>query len=83
MEPTAHYWFNLGRFLKDEGIRLVLVNPFHVKKSKELDDNSPTKNDQKDPKTIAKLVIDGRFLVPYIPEGIYSHLRIVMDIRIL
>ncbi len=81
MEPTGHYWFNLGHFLKDEGIRLVLVNPFHVKRSKELDDNSPTKNDRKDPKTIAKLVIDGRYSVPYIPEGIYSDLRIVMDIR--
>ena len=46
MEPTGHYWFNLGYFLKDEGIRLVLVNPFHVKRSKELDDNSPTKNDE-------------------------------------
>jgi transposase len=81
MEPTGHYWLNLGHFLKDEGMRLVLVNPFHVKRSKELDDNSPTKNDRKDPKTIAKLVIDGRYSVPYIPEGIYSDLRIVMGIR--
>ncbi|NLI61171.1 MAG: IS110 family transposase [Clostridiales bacterium] len=81
MEPTGHYWFNLGHFLKEEGIRLVLVNPFHVKRSKELDDNSPTKNDRKDPKTIAKLVIDGRYSIPYIPEGIYRDLRIVMDMR--
>jgi transposase len=81
MEPTGHYWLNLGHFLKDEGIRLVLVNPFHVKRSKELDDNSPTKNDRKDPRTIAKLVIDGRYSEPYIPEGIYIDLRIVMDIR--
>ncbi|HCS73304.1 MAG TPA: hypothetical protein DIW17_05450 [Clostridiales bacterium] len=50
---VGHYWLNLGHFLKDEGIRLVLVNPFHVKRSKELDDNSQAKNDRKDPKTIA------------------------------
>ncbi len=81
LEPTGHYWFNLGHYLKDEGVRLVLVNPFHVKRSKELDDNSPTKNDRKDPKTIAKLVIDGRYSVPYIPEGIYSDLRAVVDTR--
>lgn len=81
MEPTGHYWFNLGHFLKGLGIRLVLVNPFHVKRSKELDDNSQTKNDRKDPKTIAKLVIDGRYSEPYIPEGIYSDLRIAMDMR--
>lgn len=81
MEPTGHYWLNIGHFLKYEGVRLVLVNPFHVKRSKELDDNSPTKNDRKDPKTIAKLMIDGRYSIPYIPEGIYSDLRIAMDIR--
>lgn len=81
LEPTGHYWFNLGHFLKDLGVKLVLVNPFHVKRSKELDDNSQTKNDSKDPKTIAKLVIDGRYSEPYIPEGIYSDLRIAMDMR--
>ena len=81
VEPTGHYWFNLGCFLKNLGTRLVLVNPFHVKRSKELDDNSQTKNDRKDPKTIAKLVIDGRYYEPYIPEGIYSDLRIAMDMR--
>jgi transposase len=81
MEPTGHYWFNLGHFLKNNHIRIVLVNPFHVKRSKELDDNSQTKNDLKDPKTIAKLVIDGRYLEPYIPEGIYSDLRIAMGMR--
>ena len=81
LEPTGHYWFTLGNFLKELGIKLVLVNPFHVKRSKELDDNSQTKNDLKDPKTIAKLVIDGRYSEPYIPEGIYSELRIAMGMR--
>jgi len=81
LEPTGHYWFNLGSFLRNLGIKLVLVNPFHVKRSKELDDNSQTKNDLKDPKTIAKLVIDGRYSEPYIPEGIYSDLRIAMNMK--
>lgn len=40
-------------------MNLVLVNSFHVKRSKELDDNNPTKNDCKDPKTIAMLIKDG------------------------
>lgn len=81
LEPTGHYWLNLAYYLKDFGIRLVLVNPFHVKRTKELDDNSQNKNDRKDPKTIAKLVIEGRYLEPYIPEGIYSDLRIAMNMR--
>ncbi|MBU3179103.1 transposase [Clostridium estertheticum] len=81
LEPTGYYCFTLGNFLKKLGIKLVLVNPFHVKRSKELDDNSQTKNDIKDPKIIAKLVIDGRDSQPYILEGIYSDLRIAMAMR--
>jgi transposase len=59
MEPTGHYWLTFDQHLKDNSIKIVLVNPFHVKRSKELDDNNPTKNDRKDPKTIAMLVIHG------------------------
>lgn len=81
MEPTGHYWFNLAQQIKDQSMKIVLVNPFHVKRSKELDDNNPTKNDRKDPKTIAMLVKDGRYMEPYIPEGIYSELRTAMDTR--
>ena len=74
-EPTGHYWFTLGDHLKNQGHRLAIVNPFHVKRSKELDDNSPTKNDRKDPKTIAMLVKDGRYREVYIPEDVYQELR--------
>ena len=81
MEPTGHYWFNLGKFLQDNDMKPVLVNPHHVKKSKELDDNNPTKNDRKDPKTIAGLVKDGRYMIPYLPEGVYAELRTASNIR--
>ena len=74
-EPTGHYWFALGKYLTDHKKTLVMVNPFSVKKIKELDDNSPKKTDAKDPKTIAKLVIDGRYSIPYMPEGIYAEIR--------
>jgi transposase len=81
MEPTGHYWFNIAQQLKDHIMKIVLVSPFNVKRSKELDDNNPTKNDRKDPKTIAMLVKDGRYMEPYIPEGIYSELRTAMETR--
>jgi transposase len=81
MEPTGHYWFALAQYLRDHDIKVVLVNPFHVKRSKELDDNNPTKNDRKDPKTIAMLVKDGRYLEPYIPSGIFREIRTAMDTR--
>jgi len=74
-EPTGHYWFTLGDHLQRRGRRLGIVNPFHVKCTRELDDNSPTKNDRKDPKTIAMLVKDGRYRDVYIPADLYSELR--------
>lgn len=81
LEPTGHYWFCLFKFLQENGIKVVVVNPFHVKRSKELDDNSPTKNDTKDAKVISQLVKDGRFSLPNIPEGIYADLRLAIDVR--
>ncbi|WP_335412282.1 hypothetical protein [Neobacillus niacini] len=56
----AHFWFedyqtgrelvrlNLSIKLKEKVIKVVVVNPAHVKQTKELDDNSSTKNDVKD-----------------------------------
>lgn len=81
MEPTGHYWFNLAQHSKSQGMKIVLVNSFAVKRSKELDDNNPTKNDRKDPKTIAMLVKDGRYMEPYMPEGVYAELRTAMNSR--
>ncbi len=72
-EPTGHYWFTLGDHLQKEGHRLVIINPFHVKCTKEPDDNSLTKNDHKDPKTIAMLVKDSRFRDVYIPEDLFKN----------
>ena len=81
MEPTGHYWFDLALFLRDNGMKPVLVNPLHVKRSKELDDHLPSKNDKKDPKTIAKLIIEGRYAFPYLPEGIYAEIRNASNMR--
>ncbi len=74
-EPTGCYWLTFQKFLKDHGILLVTVNPYSVKKCKELDDNSPEKSDLKDPKTIAGLVKDGRYSTSYLPSGIYAEIR--------
>ena len=81
IEPTGHYWFDLGAYLEDEGILVVMVNPYAVKQTKELDDNSQSKNDRKDPKVIAKLVIEGRYCAPYTPDGVYADLRIMVANR--
>lgn len=75
IEPTGHYWLNLAYFLEEKGIPLVMVNPMHVKRSKELDDNLPTKHDAKDALVIAKLVKDGRFSYPRIFHEVEAELR--------
>lgn len=80
-EPTWHYWFTLAEYLKEHDIKFVFVNPMHVKRTKKLDDNHPSKNDRKDPKVIAKLVLEGRYLIPYIPEDIYAELRVMNENR--
>ena len=83
MEPTGHYWFNIGKYLQDNGMAPVHVNPHHVKKSKELDDNNPSKNDRKDPKVIAGLVKDGRYFRPYIPDGVYAEIRALSGLQVM
>ena len=76
MEPTGHYWKAFANWLeKQDGIKVVLVNPYATKQAKELDDNSQTKSDKKDALTIAKLVKDGRYFELYLPHDVYAELR--------
>ena len=73
MEPTGHYWKPLANYLMKQDITVVLVNPYHTKKAKELDDNSQTK---------AKLVKDGRYYDTYMPHDKYADLRVLTTTRI-
>lgn len=76
MEPTGHYWKAFANWLeKQDGIKVVLVNPYATKQAKELDDNSQTKSDKKDALTIAKLVKDGRYFELCLPHDVYAELR--------
>ena len=82
MEPTGHYWKTFANWMeKQEGITVVLVNPYATKRAKELDDNSQTKSDKKDALTIAKLVKDGRYFELYMPHDIYAELRVLSTTR--
>jgi len=81
LEPTGHYWLPLYRYLVLSGYKVVTVNPHHVEKSKELDDNNPTKCDKKDAIVIAQLVKDGRYSEPNLPEKEYAELRVAMNHR--
>lgn len=74
IEPTGHYWFDFAQFMGEKNIKFVMVNPNHVHKTKELDDNGPSKNDRKDPRIIAGHVRDGRYFYSYMPTGVYAEL---------
>lgn len=75
LEPTGHYWFCLAAWMITNGISVVQVNPYAVKQTKEVEDNSQLKDDRKDPKLIANLVKDGNFGMPYLPEKVYADMR--------
>ena len=82
MEPTGHYWKTLAHYLMKAGYRVVGVNPHHTKKSKELDDNSQTASDKKESLVIARLMKDGRYFDPYLPEDVYAELRGMANARV-
>lgn len=81
MEPTGVYGQPLAYFLESAGYSLVYVNPFAVKQTKELMDNTPTKSDAKDALVIADLVRNGRYLGLHLPKGAYADLRNLSDIQ--
>ena len=82
MEPTGHYFKPLANYLILNKITVVMVNPYHTKRAKELDDNSPTKSDKKDALTIARLVRDGRYYEVYMPQDIFAELRVLSNTRV-
>ncbi|MEK6728250.1 MAG: IS110 family transposase [Candidatus Omnitrophota bacterium] len=81
-ESTGSYGEPLEHFLKDKPeVVLVQVNPMHVKRFKEVTDNSPNKRDEKDPRVIAQLMQMGSFLSCIIPEGAPAQLRELIHAR--
>ena len=53
----------------------------HTKKMKEVNDNSPLKTDDKDPRVIADIIRLGRALTVVVPEGDAASLRRLNNAR--
>ena len=82
LESTGHYWEPLAFYLDGiPGIRIVQVSPKHVKKTKEVYDNSPGKTDSKDAGVIAMLIRMGRFQRLVLPRGHFAELRCYARLR--
>lgn len=71
MESSGHYWLKSSSYPKRKLYKICRNKPVTCNESKELDDNSPTKNDVKDAKVIAQVVKDGRYTEPTIPQKVF------------
>ncbi|MBU4035879.1 MAG: IS110 family transposase [Proteobacteria bacterium] len=74
-ESTGPYGEPMLHYLAKMPVKVVQVNPMHTKKVKELNDNSPLKTDDKDPRVIADIIRWGHALSIVIPEGDAAYLR--------
>jgi len=80
-ESTGSYLQPLVRYMKEKGAELIQVNPKHVKRIKELPDNSPGKTDMKDPGVIAFVAERNAGMSAVLPTGKYAELRQYIQIR--
>jgi transposase len=81
MEPTGHYWLNLSKWLYEQNVDVVTVNPHLVKKNKENRDNTQSKSDKKDALVIADMVKNGYYaFIRPTPEA-FEKLRVLMANR--
>ena len=74
-ESTGPYGEPMIHYLMKKPVKLVQVNPMHTKRVKEINDNSPLKTDDKDPRVIADIIRWGHALSIVIPEGDAAYLR--------
>jgi transposase len=80
-ESTGPYAEPLVHYLMSKPVSIVQVNPMHTKRLKEVNDNSPGKTDDKDPRVIADIIRLGRALSVVVPEGDPAYLRRLNNAR--
>ena len=80
-ESTGPYAEPLVHYLRGKPVSIVQVNPMHTKRLKEVNDNSPGKTDDKDPRVIADIIRLGRALSVVVPEGDAAYLRRLNNAR--
>ena len=80
-ESTGPYAEPLVHYLMQRPVTIVQVNPMHTKRIKEINDNSPLKTDDKDPRVIADVLRLGHALSVVVPEGDAAYLRRLNNAR--
>ena len=87
LEFAGHHGYTFAHFLVRKGYTVVSVLPMHTKRTKEIEDNSPNKSDDKDARLICKLTGDGTFVpfpfldTPYIELKLHvvQHHRLTVE----
>ena len=81
LEFAGHHGFTFARFLANLAYEVVSVLPAHTKHTKELEDNSPLKTDEKDAAVICRLLGQGIFVrFPFLKRP-YTELRLLTSHR--
>ncbi|MEH7383369.1 IS110 family transposase [Bacillus sp. JJ1533] len=81
MEPTGHYWKNISKWLDEQKIEVVTVNPHLVKRNKENRDNTQSKSDKKDALVIADMVKNGYYSFVSPSSESFEKLRVLISNR--
>lgn len=81
MEPTGHLWKIVARAAARLGLEYVAVQSFVVARSREIDDLTRDKTDQRDAGLIADLACELRFTELQLEEGAWAELRSLAQAR--
>ena len=77
LEFAGHHGFTFMQYLRDRGYAVVAVLPAVTKRLKEVEDNSPRKDDAKDAAQVCKLLAAGLFV------GVTQMGDLVAEMRVL
>lgn len=81
IEYGGHHGMTFAAFLRAWGATLVTVSAVTTKRLKEVEDNSPRKDDAKDAGQICRLVGQGLFVETAVPSPLVAELRVLTTER--
>ncbi len=82
IEFAGHYGATFAQFLRQQGYAIVTVLSSVTKKLREVEDNSPRKDDAKDAGQICQLVSDGLFVGHAVLSDLVSRMRVLSNERL-
>jgi transposase len=75
IEASGEYWKPFQHYFEMRGVETVFMPPLYVKRTRDLDDNTPRSNDPKDAVRIANLALEGRYFQSKTPPEVFENLK--------